>query len=210
MFKPKLLNKLEAMRFEQKLQWAFIGGLIIICLLLIIVVISISSNKVHRISIPPELRFGAVVETGTISKFEVWSFAGYITQQMYLWRSNGVIDFDNNIKRLSAFGTPEYRDYLLKQYTNLNGLGELAHRERSLQLIEAYADKNTIWRGNYWLVGIDYRLQEHISNKRFKDFNVRFFIKVVTRNIDPENNPWGLQIDAPDTEPTRLKDNLIK
>ena len=173
--------------------------------MLIVLMVIISSNKTHTISIPPDLSFGSVVETNKKSKYEIWSFAGYITQQIHLWNINGVVDFKNNIDKLGAFLTPRYRDYLEKQYINLNGIGELSNRERALQPIKAYSEKNVVWNGSYWQVIIDYRLQEHISNQRFKDFNVRFFIKVTPRDIDPETNPWGLQIDAPNIEPTRLK-----
>jgi integrating conjugative element protein (TIGR03746 family) len=182
-------------------------GLALIVALFIVLVLSV--NRVHRISLPPTLEFGAIVNTGEIDNFEVYSFAGLITQQLNLWK-NGEQDFRNNIDKFSAYITPEYREYLLNKYTNLLQLGELSGRERSLQGEEMYKASNVRKVSDGWLVDIIFQQQEYINNQRFKSFRIKRFVKVVYRNIDTETNPWGLQLDVPYKRSARLKDLSIK
>jgi hypothetical protein len=52
------------------------------------------------------------INTGEIDHFEIYSFAGAITQQLNLWK-DGKVDFRKNIDKYHAYITPEYRAYLL-------------------------------------------------------------------------------------------------
>lgn len=201
---PKYLDHFKSLQLQEKLKWIVIYGLMFIILILGFVVYNLSKDKIYRISIPPKLEFGQVIKTGEISKYEVYDFAGYIIQQLYYWR-NGEIDFRKNIDKLNAFITPQYRDYLLREYKNLLHLGELKGRERSLEPIELF-EASSVRKQKYgWLVGVDFHLQEHVNNKRFKSFNIRYFINIVRRDVNPETNPWGLMLDTPRQKPLRLK-----
>ncbi len=200
-----IINKAKEMQFKEKITWVVIFSLIIIVLVQTIVIFSLGTNRVHRISIPPSIEFGAMVDTDTINPFEIYQIAGAITQQLYLWQ-DGEQDFKKNINKFNAFITPAYRQYLLAEYNNLLKIGQLKGRERSLQPVNIYKE-SSVQKNNdgEWTVAIDFQHQEHIDNQRFKDFVIRHLIRVVYRQIDGESNPWGLQLDVPTIKPLRLK-----
>lgn len=201
-----IVDGLKAFKYREKIFLGVIASLAVVVVVQSIALVSLSSSRVHRISIPPDLEFGTVVNTGEIDPFEIYSFAGLIVQQLNYWE-NGAVDFKKNIDKLSAYMTPRYRVYLLKQLNNLSRLGELDGRERSLQSTELY-DKNSVQKQNDgWLVGIDFKQEEHIENQRFKVLKIRHFINVVFRSVNTETNPWGLQLDIPSQAPLRLKDD---
>ncbi|SFV87059.1 Possible exported protein [hydrothermal vent metagenome] len=203
--KEKIIDADKATKIKEKKLFSIITGLVVAIITLVFVVLTLSINKTYRISLPPNLQFGAVVNTDEIDNFEVYSFAGAITQQLNLWK-NGEVDFRKNIDKFAAYITPEYRAYLLDEYNNLLNLGQLKDRERSLQEENMYQVKNVKKQSdNAWMVKVVFHQQEHINNKRFKDLRIQHFIKVVYRNIDTESNPWGLQLDVPWKKPIRLR-----
>lgn len=206
MFDPEEVVDTDKARQEEKKRFmAIIIGLIVTLIILAGVVFALSINKVHRISIPPKLEFGTIVNTGEIDHFEIYSLAGLVTQQLNLW-GNGEKDFKANIHKFGSYITPEYRAFLLAEENNLLRTGQLTDRERSLQPIGMYQADNVKKQSDGWLIEIVFKQQEHINNQRFKDFRIKHFIKVVYRDIDPEKNPWGLQLDVPWKQPIRLKD----
>lgn len=199
-----IVDKDKASKAKEQKLLLIVSGLTMAIIICLIIVISLTINRVHRISLPPKLEFGTIINTGEIDYFEIYSLAGAITQQLNSW-SNGEIDFKTNINKFSAYITPEHRAYLLDEYHNLLKLGELSGRERSLQAEDIYQASNVKKLSDGWLVSIVFRQQEHINNQRFKNFRIKRFIKVVYRNINTEQNPWGLQLDVPSKRPIRLK-----
>ncbi len=203
--KDKIIDADKATKVKERHLFSIIMGLVVAIIILVFVVLTLSINRTYRISLPPDLQFGAVVNTDEIDSFEIYSFAGAITQQLNLWK-NGKTDFRANIDKFAAYITPEYRAYLLDEYKNLLNLGQLNDRERSLEEENMYQANNvTKQSDNSWRVNITFHHQEHINNKRFKDLRIQHFIKVVYRNIDTESNPWGLQLDVPWEKPIRLR-----
>lgn len=204
-----IVDKDKASKAKEQKLLVVVIGLTLVIILSLIIVLTLTLNRTHRISLPPTLEFGTIVNTGEIDPFEVYSLAGTITQQLNSWQ-NGEVDFKNNINKFSAYITPEYRAYLLDEYNNLLKLGELSGRERSLQEEDIYHNSHVKKRADGWLVRIVFRQQEHINNQRFKNFRIKRFINVVYRNINPEQNPWGLQLDVPSQRPVRLKDKDLR
>ncbi len=203
--KEQIIDADKATKIKEKNLFLIIIGLVVAMIILVFVVFTLSINKTYRISLPPNLQFGAIVNTDEIDPFEIYSFAGAITQQLNLWK-NGEVDFKDNIDNFSAYITPEYRAYLLDEYNNLLNLGQLNDRERSLQEEDMYQASNVKKQSdNAWMVKVVFHQQEHINNKRFKDLRIQHSIKVVYRNIDAELNPWGLQLDVPWEKPIRLR-----
>jgi integrating conjugative element protein (TIGR03746 family) len=203
--KEDLIDVDKSIRAKEKKMYSIILALVLALFVSIIVILTLSINKTYRISLPPNLEFGATVNTGEIDHFEIYSFAGAITQQLNLWK-DGKVDFRKNIDKYYAYITPKYRAYLLDEYKNLLNLGQLNGRERSLQEEDMYRTSNVIKQSDGWLVQIVFHQQEHINNQRFKDLRIQHFIKVVYRNIDAQSNPWGLQLDVPFERPVRLKE----
>lgn len=202
----EFIDQMKSIKAKEKIALSVIACLMLVVIAQAFVNISLAKNITVRVSLPPDLEFGAVIDTNKIDSFEIYSFAGLITQQLNLWK-NGKEDFAKNINKFTAYITPEYRSYLLKKYNNLLKLGELDGREKSMQPINIYKKSNVVKIADGWLVTVDFKQQEHLGNTRFKHFNVRYAIKVVFRDIDTETNPWGLQIDRPLSEPLRLIDN---
>lgn len=182
--------------------------IIVFSLLLVIVIMAfaiIKSNETHRLSIPPRLEFGAIVDTSTIEPFEIYSFAGYIFQQLNFWQ-DGESDYVTNITNLSAFLTNAYKKYLLRDYKNLKQQGKLKGRSRTLQPIKMFKAIDVQKVNNYkWLVVIDFLLQEHIANNLLKSVPIRYYLNVIVQDVDPETNPWGFRLDTPVEKPKRLK-----
>ncbi|CAC5868025.1 conserved hypothetical protein [Bathymodiolus azoricus thioautotrophic gill symbiont] len=203
--KEDLIDVDKSIRAKEKKMYSVILALVLVLFVSIVVILILSSNKTYRISLPPNLEFGATVNTGEIDHFEIYSFAGAITQQLNLWK-DGKVDFRKNIDKYYAYITPEYRAYLLDEYENLLNLGQLNGRERSLQEEDMYRTSNVIKQSDGWLVQIVFHQQEHINNQRFKDLRIQHSIKVVYRNIDAQSNPWGLQLDVPFERPVRLRE----
>ncbi|SEH72612.1 DUF2895 family protein [Bathymodiolus azoricus thioautotrophic gill symbiont] len=203
--KEDLIDVDKSIRAKEKKMYSVILALVLVLFVSIVVILILSSNKTYRISLPPNLEFGATVNTGEIDHFEIYSFAGAITQQLNLWK-DGKVDFRKNIDKYYAYITPEYRAYLLDEYENLLNLGQLSGRERSLQEEDMYRTSNVIKQSDGWLVQIVFHQQEHINNQRFKDLRIQHSIKVVYRNIDAQSNPWGLQLDVPFERPVRLRE----
>jgi integrating conjugative element protein (TIGR03746 family) len=201
------IDQVKNIRFEQKISY----GVIFVLLLVVVLQsalntnIADANNRQYTISIPPSLEFGAKIKTGDVSKFDIHQFGGYIEQQLYFWQSNGAKDFRTNIDNLNSYITPAYRKYLLNKYTNLLNLGELTGREKSLQPLHAFDESFVSKVNGGWIATIDYQAQEHIDSQRFKNKQQRHFIKIVKRDINPELNPWGLQLDIPPNEPLELK-----
>ncbi|CAC9508982.1 hypothetical protein [uncultured Gammaproteobacteria bacterium] len=203
--KEDLIDVDKSIRAKEKKMYSVILALVLVLFVSIVVILILSSNKTYRISLPPNLEFGATVNTGEIDHFEIYSFAGAITQQLNLWK-DGKVDFRKNIDKYYAYITPKYRAYLLDEYENLLNLGQLNGRERSLQEEDMYRTSNVIKQSDGWLVQIVFHQQEHINNQRFKDLRIQHSIKVVYRNIDAQSNPWGLQLDVPFERPVRLRE----
>jgi len=156
---------------------------------------------------PPELRQGAVVGVEEVPEALLYSFAYYVFQQLNRWDSNGSEDYGKNIYRLQAYFTDRYRAELLADLEVRGAGGELAGRTRALS--EAPGEG---WRPGRvealgegsWVVYLDVRIEEHVSSLRVKRPRIRYPLRVVLHDVDPERNPWGLALDGYAGAPKRL------
>ncbi len=71
------------------------------------------SNNDVRIHIPPDIRSGAILQADEISPPNVYTFAGYIFQQLNHWANNGDKDYGLQIFKTAPYLTPEFREYLI-------------------------------------------------------------------------------------------------
>jgi len=45
-------------------------------------------------------------------------------------------------------------------------------------------------------VWLDFNIQEFVRGMEVKNIKIRYPIRVVRFNVDPERNPWGLALDG--------------
>ena len=181
-----------------------VAGLFSICLLLIAALFWVARE--HRLSLPPELRFGAELSTGTIEAHEIYLFAGSVYQQIYLWLEDGSKEFTDNIQRLRYLITDDFYRFLLQKHSELAKRGELKGRKRNLQPADIYK-RSAVKQvsKNAWVVQLDLILNESLNGIKIKDdITIREYIPVVYKDINSAYNPWGLLLDAPEQPSIRI------
>lgn len=152
-----------------------------------------------RVHIPPDIRSGAVLKPNEVSPPNVYAFAGYIFQQLNRWATNGEEDYGRQIYGLSAYLTPQYLEYLKNDLDIRGKRGELSGRTRSIQPVpgQGYEERRVdILDADTWLVWLDFHIQEFVRGMEVKNIRIRYPIRVVRFNVDPERNPWGLALDG--------------
>jgi integrating conjugative element protein (TIGR03746 family) len=156
---------------------------------------------------PPELRQGAVVGVDQVPDALLYSFALYVFQQLNRWEQNGAEDYGRNIYALQAYFTDRHRAELLADLKVRGAGGELAGRTRSLTEAPGQGWRpgrvESLGEGS-WAVFLDARIEEHVNNLRVKRTDIRYPLRVVRFDADPERNPWGLALDGYASEPKRL------
>ena len=172
-------------------------GLFAICLLLTAAVFWVARE--HRLSLPPELRFGSKLITGAIEPHEIYLFAGSVYQQIYLWLEDGNEEFTNNIQRLRYLISDDFYQFLMQKNKELAKRGELKGRKRNLQPATVYKrDLVKQTARNTWLVQLDLILNESLNGIKIKDsIAIREHIPVVYKDTNSAYNPWGLLLDTP-------------
>jgi integrating conjugative element protein (TIGR03746 family) len=81
--------------------------------------------------------------------------------------------------------------------------GELTGRVRVIQPIvgQGYEERRVdVIDADTWVIWLDYRIQETVRGMEVKHLKIRYPLRVVRYNVDPETNPWGLALDGFGTE----------
>lgn len=170
-----------------------------------------NSPQELKVHIPPDLSQGVTMNAGEISKANIYQFAYYIYQQLNRWENDGEDDYVNNIYRLQAFLTDNYRKELLKRAHEKLSQGELQARTRSVhQLSNSMYSDNRVKRiaKDVWTVVLDLRVQENHNSTgmMIKDATIVTPLRIVFKPIDLEKNPWGLVLDGGEENADRVKD----
>lgn len=172
-----------------------------------------SKNDI-RVHIPPDLRSGAVLQADAVAPSNVYAFANYIFQQLNHWEKDGETDYGKQIFRMSAYMTPDFREFLTNDLELRGKRGELTGRQRGIQPIpgHGYEERRVdVLDFNTWLVWLDFSIDETVRGMDVKSLNIRYPIRVVRYSINPEINPWGLALDGFGGEgPQRLGDENQK
>ena len=148
---------------------------------------------------PPDLSAGATQGVGDIPKANLYSFAFYIFQQLNRWPSDGREDYFQRIHNLQNYLTPACFEDRLADYEYRNANNELAGRVRAIWEIHGRGFsfgrvKST--SATSWIVGLDVHVQETLRGEKVKDRLIHFPITVVSYEVDPQLNPWGLALDC--------------
>lgn len=162
------------------------------------------------IHVPPDLRSGSVRKWWDVPSASVYAFAFYIFQQLNRWPTNGEDDYARNIHALSAYLTPGCQHFLQLDYEQRQRAGELRQRVRGIYEIpgRGYGDDPTqrvrVVSNRDWVVTLDISADEYYGTEQVKRALVRYPLKVVRMDIDPERNPFGLALDCYDSTPQRI------
>lgn len=148
---------------------------------------------------PPDLRTGSTRKWWVVPPSTAYAFGFYIWQQINRWPKNGKLDYKANIDRYSEYLTPSCRRKLKADYRQRVQRGELLDRVRALQEIpdNGYEpDDVMILARNAWIVRLDAEINETLYATPVRNLYIRYFLRVVRRDVDPEQNPFGLMLDC--------------
>lgn len=163
------------------------------------------------IHVPPDLRSGSTRKWWDIPPETVYSFGLYIFQQMNRWPTDGEINYEDNIFRLSAYLTPSCKAYLQKDFELRRNAGELRKRERGVFEIPGHGlgdgatDQTIVHTINDWTVNLDMAADEHYGGERVKRALARYPLHIVRSEVNPESNPFGMQWDCYSSPPQRIE-----
>ena len=162
------------------------------------------ATRVQRVSLPPDLRYGSQILLNRIHPWEVYNFAGYIWQQLNRCPVDCFNDYPRNLDRLSAFLTPAFKAWL-KHDSEKRSTEYLGRTRYILPLLESdFNFSVTQEESDSWTVVLEVELHEDIGGVPVKNVQIRYFLRVISRQIDPEFNPWGLLLDTMPRMPERI------
>ncbi|WP_127958567.1 PFL_4703 family integrating conjugative element protein [Serratia microhaemolytica] len=164
-----------------------------------------SKLTVHN---PPDLRSGSTRPWWEVPTPSVYAFAFYIFQQLNAWPKSGEVNYPAKIQALSAYLTPTCQDFFYADAKKRSQTGELIDRVRVVYEIpgRGYQPKSvTVLDNDHWVVRLDLVADEYFHSEPVKRALVRYPLKVVRWDGDPERNPFGLALDCYDGIPQRLE-----
>jgi integrating conjugative element protein (TIGR03746 family) len=166
-----------------------------------------NAPRAITVHIPPDLRSGATQGIDEVPDYSVYAFAHYIFQQLNRWEQDGSVDFARRIAMLSPYLTPRYREDLLAKYAERGQDGQLQHRVRGVQLVPGHGYEEArvrVLNPTTWTVLLDLELIETAHGMVVKNPVIRYPLRVVRWQVDPEQNPWGLALDGYAEKPYRI------
>ena len=158
------------------------------------------------IDIPPDLRSGSTRGIQERHPFNIYAFGYYIFQQLNNWPRVGTQDYKAQIHRLSCYITPRFHGQLQQDYQQRLKQHEL-NRTRALQemLERPYNDQRVyVESQGSWVAYYDVNIKETFRSESVKDIFVRYPLRIVRWDTDPECNLWGLALDGFYQAPKRL------
>ena len=170
-----------------------------------------SAPRSLTIHVPPDLRSGSTRKWWDVPPESVYAFSFYVWQQVQRWPTNGEEDYPRNLRALSAYLTPSCRAFLQQDYEYRRASGELRQRVRGIYEIpgRGYGDdpatRVKVVSDRDWIVTLDVSADEYYGSEQVKRALVRYPIKVVRLDIDPERNPFGLALDCYASAPQRIE-----
>lgn len=169
-----------------------------------------SAPREMTIHVPPDLRSGSTRKWWEVPPASVYAFTFYIWQQLNRWPTNGEDDYPRNLHALSSYLTPACQAFLLQDYEYRRNAGELRQRVRGIYEIpgrgygEAPAQRVRVISRDEWVVTLDVAADEYYGSEQVKRALVRYALRAVRHDVDPERNPFGLALDCYSTPPQRI------
>lgn len=159
-----------------------------------------------NVDIPPDLRTGSTRKIGERHPFNVYAFGYYIFQQVNNWPRKGSDDYMERINSMSCYFTPNFKKMLLDDYEKKKMKHEL-NRKRAIQEIpgRGYSQKRVFVESpDSWVAYYDISLRETYRGSSIKEAMIRYPVRIVRWDVDPECNLWGLALDSFYETPRRL------
>jgi len=166
-----------------------------------------SAPKDLIVHVPPDLRSGSTRRLAEVPPQSVYAFAFYLFQQLNRWAVNGEDDYRNRIHNFSAYLTPEFAETLRADFSTKQAQRELQNRQRALHEVpgRVYAPSRVkIESVDSWVVYLDLQIIETYRGETVKNTAVRYPLRVVRYDVDPEQNPFGLALAGFESPPERL------
>ncbi|PLR35040.1 TIGR03746 family integrating conjugative element protein [Chimaeribacter californicus] len=181
-----------------------------ILLLLLLVALSgwMLSPRNLTIHNPPDLRSGSTRAWWEIPPSTVYAFSFYIFQQLNSWPKDGDSDYPYRITTLAAYLTPSCEALLRQDAKQRKDQGELRERVRGVSEVPGRGyreDSVTVVDRDNWRVRLDLVADEYYNTEPVKRALVRYPLKVVRWDKNPEANPFGLALDCFSDVPQRLE-----
>lgn len=162
-----------------------------------------------KIDIPPDLRSGSTRGIQERHPFNVYAFGYYIFQQMNNWPVEGVDDYKKRIWQLSCYITPEFKGWLERDYERRLKKHELNRTRATQEMPERPYNPKRVYTESKdsWVAFYDLNVKENFRGEVVKDIFVRFPVRIVRWDVDPECNLWGLALDGYYKNPSRIELN---
>lgn len=162
------------------------------------------------VHVPPDLRSGSTRKWWDIPSENVYAFALYIFGQLNRWPSDGEQDYRRAIYSLQSYLTPACKAFLDGDYEYRKAGGELRQRVRGVYEIlgRGYSEDPELrvkqLDRDSWLVTLDLNADEYYAAEPVKRVVVRYPLRVVRFDLDPERNKWGLALDCYQGTPQKI------
>lgn len=156
---------------------------------------------------PPDLRSGSTRSATEVPAQSVYAFAFYVFQQLNRWAVDGEADYRDRIHDLAAYFTPQFAEFLQSDFESKRTRRELQGRVRSVLEVPGRlyeASRVEIESADSWIVHLDLQVIESYRGETIKNTAVRYPVRVVRYDVDPEQNPFGLALAGFATAPERL------
>jgi len=202
--------KNEVLRLEAHIKTLRIGASALVVLALVIGIGWWSAPRDLTIHVPPDLRSGSTRPWWDVPPESVYAFTFYVWQQPQRRPNNGDEDYPRNLHALSPYLTPACQAFLQQDYEYRRNAGELRRRVRGIYEIpgRGYGDNPTLRvrtvSTREWVVSLDVTADEYYASEQVKRALVRYPLKVLRIDVDPQRNPFGLAIDCYEGAPQRI------
>ena len=159
------------------------------------------------VHIPPDLRSGSLRSVGDVPPQSVYAFGFYIFQQLNHWPVDGERDYWNRIHNFAAYLTPQFVDELKADFEAKKTRHELQSRQRSVNEVAGRVYETSrvkIESPDSWVVYLDLQVIETVGGQMIKNTALRYPLRIVRYDVNPELNPFGLALAGFETAPDRL------
>ena len=183
---------------EQRTRDWQLASAVLLGLLLMTIVVSCNRQNDITVSIPPDLSAGAKFKAGYIPKSNVYLFTSEVWRTVNLWQKDGDKDMLDNLKQYAMY----FSSSVIEEQKAIHAVrvqkGQSAGRTRRMNEIVELKDVEQAVRvlgADTWEVNLDLRLTEDLNGTTVKDQPLRFVVRVVQDNSDP-NNPFKMKITS--------------